>query len=73
MKVLRNTLLGTPLIILLFPTVFYTLVLDHDRFRLELDYRSIIHRVYYPYFRIYIFCLRHGFASAAQNAWSAVT
>ena len=32
----------------------YILVLDRDTFRLELDYRSIIHRMYYPYFRIYI-------------------
>ena len=32
----------------------YILVLDRDTFRLELDYWSIIHRMYYPYFRIYI-------------------
>ena len=32
----------------------YNLVLDHDTFRLELDYWSIILQVNYPYFRIYI-------------------
>ena len=44
--------------IALFPTVYfigkYILVLDRDTFRLELDYWSIIWRVNYPYFRIYI-------------------